>query len=565
MVSKPKSKAKTSTKVAITATVIEPSHKHLYDPVSFKRLADSVQARFNIASLKPLFVSSITGDQLWSRYLQSFPKEIRQSHDCRACRKFITTAGRLITIDPVTGDRSSALWNEKDCKVSHQTQEYKDGFAAMRALIESAPVEGVFVTSESVLGTPKTEDWLHFSVTLNANIVSKDKLRTPHQIMAAKLEDYRNVCHAISEIREDHIRKAVTLLESGNLVRSEKFLNPAKWLLDVAETLLQDDIHHFNANAKVWHRVATAPAGFCHPRSGVLGSLLEDLRSGLDLDTVKRRFMAKLDPMEYQRPKAAPSEQTINRAEEIFAKLGLGLSLRRRFATVDDLKLIWREKVQPKSTNVGLFADVRVHSTPKQPAPVTGGNVTWAKFCRTVLPGATKIEVSVAQHIQSHFVGFTTATFPEAPPILQWDQDTARYPVAWYMYANGSSPESWGIGAGWLEVSAVTPKPNMVDSLCPHLGDGAILIVKGMRENAQRAREMGIVLFPETLRSELHEVRSVIERASKVESMDGSPVGSAAGILVGSNIGESNCPTKFIDVRVTSDTGVTLYRIDRWE
>lgn len=556
-------KAKT-TKVAISITPVAPTHTHVYDPVSFERLANRVRARFNLASLKPLFVASVSGEQLWNAYLSSFPEAVRQSHNCRTCRKFIQTTGRLVTIDPVTGDRTSALWNEKDCTLSEQTREYRDAFSILRKLVEKCPVEGVFATNYAAHGLSKTGDWLHFSVVFPANAVYQDKLRDPHQIMAAKLEDFRNVCHAIGEYAPDLLRKAVALLEAGKLVRSEKFLNPAKWLLEIAE-IREGDRSVSDANALIWQRVATAPAGFCHPRSGVLGSLLEDLRIGMDLDSVKRRFMAKLDPMEYQRPKAAPSEQTINRAEEIFAKLGLERSLRRRFATVNDLVLTWCSKEKAPATNVGVFADVRKAVPAQQHASVNAGNVTWAKFCRVALPGATKIEVQVASGILLHFVGLTTATFEDAPPILQWDNVNSRYPVAWYMYADGSTAESWGISHGWKEVTAVTPRPNMVNEACPHLGDGAILVVKGMRENAQRAGEPGILLFPETLRSELHEVRSVIEKASQVKKLDGTPVGSAAGIVISGDIGTDKCVTKFVDVRVTSDTGVTLYRIDRWD
>ena len=87
--------------------------------------------------------------------------------------------------------------------------------------------------------------------------------------------------HAMGEFTREHLETALTLLKTDSLYRSEKVLGQTEWLhgLHVARAAA----HGSAANANVvWRAVATAPAGFCHPRSSMIGTLLEDIAAGKD-------------------------------------------------------------------------------------------------------------------------------------------------------------------------------------------------------------------------------------------------------------------------------------------
>src|SRR5262249_16422363 len=137
----------------------------------------------------------------------------------------------------------------------------------------------------------------------------------------------------------------------------------------------------------LWLAVATAPAGFCHVRSSVVGSLLEDIQDGKPFDAVKRAFDEKMSPLQYQRPTAPPSDGNIKQAEEPGAKPGSAGALRRRYARLEDLQTIWRPFAEPEATPDGVFGHLREK---KRDAPLraTGSTMTWEKFARTVLPNA---------------------------------------------------------------------------------------------------------------------------------------------------------------------------------
>lgn len=53
----------------------------------------------------------------------------------------------------------------------------------------------------------------------------------------------------------------------------------------------------------------------------MIGTLLDDIASGMSFDSVSRRFAEKMHPLQYQRPQAAPSAGNIAQAEKIVEKL----------------------------------------------------------------------------------------------------------------------------------------------------------------------------------------------------------------------------------------------------
>jgi hypothetical protein len=240
--------------------------------------------------------------------------------------------------------------------------------------------------------------------------------------MAEWQEDYKNVNRALGEFKPQLLDQALRLLENDALYRAEKVIGPAKWLRDL-HTRRDAAKGREARNNVVWLAVAQAPAGFAHPRSSMVGTLLVDLAEGKDFNEVARSFAAKMNPTQYQRPTAAPTDGAIAKAEQIFETLGLGPSLRRRFAKPVDVPvsaLLWAEAAyKPESSKDGLFGHLKSSQPP--PAMTLPEKVmTWDKFRREALPKALKLEVYVRPIDQ--FMALLTAVNPDAPPILQWDR-----------------------------------------------------------------------------------------------------------------------------------------------
>ncbi len=439
-------------------------------------------------------------DGLWDAYLGAIPDEDKQYHTCSCCRHFINRYGDLVTIND-EGEVVSAIWDLDDTP-----EYYKPAVDAMLNLIRRAKVNRVFLTSEPSLGIAVTGPWTHYSVAMPAAMLHKRRgALTAGQAAAAKKEDFKNVLRAVLEFDSTVVQQAVTLLKTDSLYRAEKVLGPAEWLLN-----LHHDIDRTKRKAMmVWRAVATAPAGFCHPRSSMIGTLLDDLVAGTPLDVAAKNFKAKMHPLLYQRPQAAPKAGAIDAAEKLVAEMGIASALNRRFLRPDEVEYIWQPTAAAPAE--GVFGHLKQDS--KQEKLMPGGKITLSKFLSEILPVATAIRCILTPS-GNQIVTLTTAADPDAKPILQWDSEENRNPVAWYLWSGGSLPGQFQLKAGSVDVIGVCKPPHAWrgnDGKFPHQGGHPLFLLRG----ASESRVAGSALFPECLKSELHGIRSVIEAHSR--------------------------------------------------
>lgn len=530
----------------ITSTAEPDQHTGNHEDLEYDAYLLRLRERFTVnTSGGPVFETDAA--DLFPLYLSTFDEGERQFHNCHACRQFIERFGGLATIGD-DGVIAPAIWSEEDAPTI-----YKPGIAAMSKAIRRAKVTGQFLSADKVWGTPKTGVWRHLSVERPAFV--QRGIHTASQVMAEKREDFKTVMHALNEFTQPIIEQALTLLRNDSLYRSEKVLGQAEWLysLHVARA-----VAHGNGRANVvWSAIATAPAGFCHPRSSMIGTLLEDIAAGMEFSEVSRRFAAKMHPLQYQRPQAAPSAGTIAQAEKLVEQMGIAPALRRRYARLDDVEALWSPEPARAPASGGVFGHLAAKGEVAPAAlvapPVT---MTWDKFQRTVLPDAASIEFKCGR---DNYTTLVTAADPEAPPILQWDREDLRNPVSGYVWHGGSDPSQYGLPGGFNAVSAIALQPHMWNggsSQSTHQSLGVIFLLKGAKES----RSAGLALFPEILRAELHPVRAVIEAHSKSGQIEGMEQASATGVTPSKGGNWSAV------IRVTTKAGqVSQYKLDRWD
>jgi hypothetical protein len=540
-----------------TRAAFNPIETDLSRPTDgYEYLLDDIRRSFNekVKTDEPLFTTN--SDNLYDIFLDNLPEEARQHYNCHECRRFVNTYGGLVTIDSETGKTTPVMWTV----YSNNATFFHEPIKAVNRYVRTAKVTGVFLTTEKRLGVPKTGKWHHMAVDIpkfDRRFKHRDRIFTADQKMAEKKQDYQMLMRACANYKKETVESAVNLLRSNSLYRSEKILGIAEWFLNLKRT--QGD-HKYNFTNMVWKYVATAPAGFCHISSSMIGTLLDDIEAGMDFETVKRRFDEKMNPTKYQRPKAAPTAQNVARAEEIVAKLGIANSLKRRYARLSELQKVWESKTEEvKPVSGGVFSSVKVKGSENVVKPLFGhgATMTWDKFSRTVLPTAKKIEMYVPHHRDS-FAALVTAVDPEAPPIIQWDTEENRNPFSWYLYSGGSDAYTWNLKAGnYVEVTGVVLQPNMWQPGYEHQGKGVFFILKDCKDTKNKTSG----LFPEILRGELREVRATIEAYSRENPLGGDWEADACGLCYQGN-GSHNWDCS---LRVTTDVGVSTYKLDRWD
>lgn len=527
-----------------------PTHDHDYD---YRCLMICVeQSRLRASELSGGYLFDTDAEGLWTIYLNLLPAE-RQVHNCSACRRFIEHYGGLVAIAD-DGSQVPAMWSGSDWPVF-----YTPMVMALHDVVKKAKVVGTYLDARSVWGTPMTGKWEHLSASIGNATAYKHPLLTAGQAMAAKREDYGTVATTLQHFSLEVLTQGLRLLETESLASSQKFVGPVMWLRDL-QRARNATRHHQARNNILWRAIASAPDGYCHTRASVVGTLLQDIVDGVAFEAVRARFNAKVNPEDYQRPKAAPTAGNIAAAERIVEALGIKASLPRRFARMDDLETIWLPKPPKRDDRADAMAYTFAHLAPKEPAQTAQSLkaqptvITWVKFAAAVLPRAAAMEMDVPAY--GTFIAFTTAVDPAAPPILKWDRPDRRNPVAWYVHPKRSSAATWRLISGWCKVNAVALLPTLWgDQPMPFVAEGAVLVLNG----AADTENVGTGLFPQHLRGELHEVRATIEAYSRAARLADAESATACGYDIRKGH-RSN-----VSVRVLSDNIWTPYLIDRWD
>lgn len=394
----------------------------------------SIARRVALLGSTPLFIADVDKHALWKAYLDGFTPERRQHHNCNACQHFINRYGAL-----VTADSRSVIW-----ELDHMPEEYRQSVVNMLAVLGSR-IRGVFRSGQRVLGTHSNLDkfdrtWTHFSCELHSDCPSlkwnNQATRSAGQAMAADRENHKALTLALRDFDVALVNKAVELLSSDAAYRGADVLGPAKFLQDLHNT-----DQHQRSDA-IWLALATAPEGFCHPRRSMVGTVLEDLKAGLSAEVVLRKFADKMAPSRYQRPTAAPTVGAIKQAEKTVEQLGLARSLERRFARLDEVlpRAIWlpaKDDVPATLPTGSVFGHLVPKGTQEtvKDLEIPTVTMTWAKFCRTILPNVASLEAK-----SSRRVALITAVHEDAAPIIAWDSTEERNPFSW-SYVDGADAE----------------------------------------------------------------------------------------------------------------------------
>ncbi|WP_327145531.1 hypothetical protein [Nocardia sp. NBC_01327] len=501
---------------------------------------------------------SVRGDGLFEVFLQALSPELAAENSCGTCRTFVRRYGGLVTVGP-DGKTKSVLWSANTAP-----PEYARAVAALAAQVENAPITSVFRSSAAQWGDPERGSWTHLAVTPPERLVhTPSALATTSQYVAAKNADRGTLERALAEFPSGVVKKAVALLRTEQLYRSDAILGAGAWLSELHKQL--DSVRGKGDTAQrrrdnlLWLAAATAPAGYCHVKSGMIGTLLTDLADDLPFDSVKRRFAEKMHPLQYRRPTAEPTAAMIARAERVIGELRAAGALERRFAKLADVRPLWSRAVDAPRAE-GVFGHL-VPARKDRAATDLGADpvvITWEKFARTVLPDAERLEFEVPQAATS-YGAMVTAANPDAPPIVQWDAPGNRNPVTWYVYVNGSPASQWGLRPGeFRDVTVVVPHPATWHVEVDRTGreQAVLFALAGATDTSYKE---GAGFFPEFLRSDLHEIRKTLEAYAKDAVVAGKDEAEVCGLLLskGGKVGHT--------FRVTTGGVRVRYTLDRWD
>ena len=399
--------------------------------MNFKDFKIAIQRQFAIMSQSQLFIVMLDKDDLWKKYLSSFPAgtnpiyKTRTEHDCQCCKQFIRNAGNVVTIQ---NNKLISIWDIRVDNLSYQIVA-----DVMSEFVKSHQINNVFFHYENHIGTDhnhvlledRTQTFEHFHINL-----PKQYVKPKHQIdsVLGEIRSTKDVfLRSLTEITLESIDTVLDLINQNSLYRGEE----NKHAVSAFKELKIEFDKAENKDLYCWSVVQTVSPGVSKIRSTAIGTLLVDLSVNVDLDIAVRSFESKVAPMNYKRPTSLVTKAMVEKARQTITDLGLSSALERRFAVLEDINVkdvLFADRASRKRLT-DVFDEVPIKSNSKKLDKVE--EVKIEDFITKILPNITTMEILPENKHMSSFVSLIAPSDMTAKHLFKWNN-----PFSWSYNGN---------------------------------------------------------------------------------------------------------------------------------
>lgn len=394
--------------------------------MNFTVFKAAVAQQFERMQKHQLFRVAVEKDALWAMYLQAFPPGTNQlyrkrtEYDCSCCRQFVRSVGDVVAV--IDGEIVS-IWD-----ISVPAEPVFEVVAReLAAMVKAAPIASPFLHYERHAGTDRnfeqltegTTTWQHFFVNIDSGFVA-EKSTIPTKL-GEKRAQHDVLLRSLSEITDDAVQTVLDLIAQNSLYRGEEHkaavleFQRVKAAFNALPTAAARGLFAWTANT--FESVSRM-------RNTVIGTLLVDLSTGVELEPAVKAFEVKVAPTNYKRPTALVTPAMIAKAKAEVEALGLTSALQRRYAVLTDItvnNVLFADRSARTAMGGDVFADLAAA------APATPKNfdrleeVPIDKFLAEVLPRASSIEVLVENKHNGNMVSLIAPVDPTAQRLFKWD------------------------------------------------------------------------------------------------------------------------------------------------
>lgn len=397
------------------------------DNIMFNTFKLAVQRQFLKMSQSTLYTVSLDKDVLWDVYLMSFPEgtnpiyKERTEHDCQCCKQFIRTIGNVVSIDE--NNNLVSIW---DVVLDNFYQEVAN---ELSFFVKNHQINNIFLHNEKKIGTDFNyqifEDkpnisWTHFHVQLPGEFIKQD--------FESVLSDYRAdkdvLLRSLLTISKDSLDIVLDLIDQNSLYRGEE----NKFALESFRNLKTEfaKVKNGKENTFCWSKIKTLPQSVTRIRNTSIGTLLQDLSEGKDLERSIAAFEAKVAPANYKRPTAPITKMMIEKAKQTINDLGLLSALDRRFAVPEDISITnvlfadGKAKTRIMDTVFDQLAD-NIPTNIKNLDKVEEVNIE--DFIANILPKATSLELMFDNCHSGNLVSLIAPVDLTAKGMFKWNNN----------------------------------------------------------------------------------------------------------------------------------------------
>ena len=400
-------------------------------PIFARLVADNFQ---RITKGEPVLVTGVTGDDLYAAYLASFPEgtdplfEKRTEHDCSCCKGFIRRAGNVVGLN---GEgRVLTIWDDA---AKHAPAPYNIVAEALRAKVLASPIVDLFRVSktESSYGAASTRSmdkvsghvftWEHF---YTGQIPSVLRVSAPGAVCGAFRTTVEVFERGLKELTPEAVSTVKELIAANALYRGEEHAGAVKSFQKAQIAYLK--LSEGDRRTFPWAQAGSTAARL---RNTAIGTLVQDLSEGMDLERAVRSYEAKVAPGNYQRTTALVTPGMVKKAMQTIQELDLEPALERRLAVIGDISIQdvkWVDGGSKPLMKGGIADVLMAHATSAVSATVDESQLTDISiddFMSTVLPKATGMDILFKGEHTGNLMALTAPVHPEPKQLFKWSKD----------------------------------------------------------------------------------------------------------------------------------------------
>lgn len=455
----------------------------------------------SIVKSSQVFVTDVDGDVLWERYLAAFPEgtnltfKKKTEHDCSTCRQFIRRAGNVVSVDDQGAVRT--VWDEAAEKAPHP---YNVVTTALRDVVRAASISDLFRVGqkENSFGAAATRSMDPAGKALTWNHLHTDAIPKTLQALSPDQVrgDYRTTVQVFTrglvELAPSALDTVLALIEANNLYRGAEHKAAVVQFMQAQDAFRA--MPPCTQDIFTWTH-ATGPAS--RFRNTVIGTLVQDLTDGVDVEHAVKSFETKVAPTNYKRTTAVITPAMVKKAMETIETLGLEPALERRFATIHDISVNdvkWVDgSVKPAMK--GGIGDVLMQAATPGPANTKkdeerAEDIGLEAFVERVLPEATSMEVLLKGEHLGNLMSLTAPVNPEPKQLFRWNND-----FAWSYGGNVTDSIAERVKKAGGKVEGATLRVSLswfnFDDLDLHIHEPAGRGVGGLRDHIYFSNKRG--------------------------------------------------------------------------
>lgn len=396
----------------------------------FKNFAKLINEQFVSMQTDELYVVDIGDTDIFEFYLDAFPEgtnpiyRVRTEHDGSIDKHFIRRIGNVVAI---RDGAMVSVWDVVSAEAPYDVVSQR-----MSELIKSLPIKNVFRTRENSYGNEETIELIEGNQTKKWF-----HLHTGQIAERYRTQDVEAVCGQIASVAgvfrrglDELSLSAMTdvkeLIQANTLYRGEEHLESLKRFIALKAVYDQPELTAQERDLFMWSNTGDRNARF---RNTVIGTLVQDLSEGVDLERAVKGFETKVAPTNYKRPTALITPRMVEDAMTKIRDLDLEPALERRFAQLSDV-----------SVNNVLFVDNSVQGTmrggvqdllmseakPTTPARnIKATPIGIDDFMSNILPGLSTIDVSLKNGHTGNFMSLTAPVRDDVQPLFKWSNNFA--------------------------------------------------------------------------------------------------------------------------------------------